>query len=105
MGWNTAPGLACERSTTARSAASIAGSSNGSASASAARACSSSSGAPSRPSTRSNAAGSSTGPSNRNDTSGQNSASVWIFSPAIATAVRQPRAAGERLEPLGELRR
>ena len=45
---------------------------------------------PSRPIIFSNASGSSTGPSKMNPTSGQKSASVWIFSREISTAPRSP---------------
>ena len=91
------------RSTTPRSAASTFSSVNGSASASASRAARSRSAPPSPRITRSNAAGSSAGPSNRNETSGQNSSSVWIFSPAISAASARPDTAGELLEPASEL--
>ena len=89
-GWNTFPGLTSRASTTPRSAASIVSGVNGSACASASRAAASVSAPPSLPIVLAKALGSSTGPSNRNDTSGQKSASVWIFSAEISTAPRRP---------------
>ena len=90
IGWKTSLGFTPRASTTPRSAGSIARRPTGSTSRQgAARASAEQRRAPSSPSHFSRAFGSSAGPSKRKPASGQKSASVWIFSCEIATAVAQ----------------